>query len=177
MNMKAIPQYPGYFADADGEIYTNRQGYLRKLPKRLHKGYYRVNVRDSNTPVRPHVEPVHKLVLNAYVGTRPHGYVCRHLNGNPLDNCVSNICWGTPKENAQDSLRHGTAVCLRIGEASIASKLKEKDIYKIKEMYEAGHTQKEIAGVFFISQRHVSDIVRGKAWSHLTARGGSNLRD
>ena len=81
MSMKQIPQYPGYFAGIDGEIYTNRQGFLRKLPKRLHKGYYRVNVRDGGTPVKTHVEPVHKLILAAYVGKRPKGYVCRHLNG------------------------------------------------------------------------------------------------
>jgi len=171
-DMRPIPQYSGYYAGVDGEIYSDRLGYSRKLPKRLHKGYYRVNVRDCGTPVKTRVEPVHKLVLNAYVGERPSGYVCRHLNGNPLDNRPTNICWGTPKENAQDAIRHGTAVCLRYGEASTASKLKEHDIYKIKEMYKNGHTQKEIASVFFVSQRHVSDIVRDKTWTHLTARGG-----
>ena len=172
VSIKAIPQYPGYFAGVDGEIYTNRQGFLRKLPKRLHKGYYRVNVRDGGSPVRTHVEPVHKLILEAYVGRRPKGYVCRHLNGDALDNEPTNLCWGTPKENAQDAMRHGTAVCLRFGEAAVASKLMEQDIYKIKEMYATGHTQKEIAGVFSITQRHVSDIVRGKTWTHLTPRAG-----
>lgn len=172
VSMRPILQYPGYYAGVDGEIYSDRLGYLRKLPKRLHRGYYRVNVRDCDTPVKTHVEPVHKLILNAYVGERPKGYVCRHLNGNPLDNTPTNICWGTPKENAQDSIRHGTAVCLRFGEAAVASKLNEQDIYKIKEMYATGHTQKEIASVFSITQHHVSDIVRGKTWTHLTTRAG-----
>ena len=71
VSMRPIPQYPGYYAGVDGEIYSDRLGYLRKLPKRLHQGYYRVNVRDCCTPVKTHVEPVHKLVLNAYVGERP----------------------------------------------------------------------------------------------------------
>ena len=43
---------------------------------------------------------------------------------------------------------------------------------KIKEMYATGHTQKEIASVFSVTQHHVSDIVRGKTWTHLTTRAG-----
>lgn len=31
-------------------------------------------------------------------------------------------------------------------------------------MHAQGHQQKEIAGVFSISQHHVSDIINGKTW-------------
>lgn len=165
--MIELRDYPGYFACADGHIYSTRSGYLRRLPERLHKGYYRVNVRDGNKPVKSHAEPVHKLILEAFVGKRPESYVCRHLNGNALDNSLGNLCWGTPKENAQDSMQHGTAVCLRHGEKAVGARLSEAEVYKIIEMYSEGHTQKEIAGVFSISQRHVSDIVNKKTWLHL----------
>lgn len=163
--MKPIPNYPGYYADENGDIFSARTGTLRVLPKRIHNGYFRVNVRDGNRPVKQCVEPVHKLILNAFVGSRPAGYVCRHLNGDPLDNRLTNICWGTPKENAQDSIRHGTAVCLRKGEAAVASKLTHDDVLAIRKLYSEGHLQKEIASVFSISQHHVSDIVRGKVWT------------
>lgn len=176
--MKCIPGFPGYYADVGGEIYSDRNGTLRQLPKRLHNGYYRVNVRDGGRPVRQHVMYVHTLVLNTFIGKRPERYVCRHLNGNPLDNRLCNICWGTPKENALDSIRHGTAVCLRHGEAAAASKLKLDDVQTIRKMYEEGHSQKEIAGVFSISQHHVSDIIHGKIWCQdLAPRARSNLRD
>lgn len=167
MLMKPIPEYPGYFAGRDGHIYSNRCGYMRRLPERTHGGYLRVNVRDGGKPVKTHVEPVHKLILEAFVEKRPAGYVCRHLNGIPTDNRPANLRWGTPSENVRDSIRHGTAACLRRGEASVAAKLREEDIYTIRRMYREGHLQREIAGVFSISQRHVSDIVRGKTWTHL----------
>ncbi|MBE6926887.1 MAG: HNH endonuclease [Ruminococcaceae bacterium] len=166
--MTPIPNYPGYFATAEGEIYSNRCGLLRKLPKRLHKGYYRVNVRDGGTPVKSHVEPVHKLILEAFSGPRPLNYVCRHLNGVATDNRLENICWGTQKENAQDAIRHGTAVCLRVGERHIRAKLTEKDIMQIKKLYADGLTQKQIAELYPVTQRHISDIVNLKTWTHLS---------
>jgi hypothetical protein len=51
---------------------------------------------------------VHKLVLEAFVGPAPDGLVCRHLNGDPADNRLENLCWGTRKENGEDASRHGT---------------------------------------------------------------------
>jgi hypothetical protein len=49
---------------------------------------------------------VHVLVLNAFVGPCPLGMETRHLNGKPYDNRLSNLCWGTPVENAADAIRH-----------------------------------------------------------------------
>ena len=62
---------------------------------------------------------VHELVLETFDGARPSGvyedtarqyprYHARHLNGNPLDNRIENLQWGTVKENADDARRHGT---------------------------------------------------------------------
>lgn len=51
---------------------------------------------------------VHTLVLEAFVGPRPDGLVCCHGDGNPQNNTVENLRWGTARENSQDALRHGT---------------------------------------------------------------------
>ena len=50
---------------------------------------------------------VHRLVLEAFVGPRPQGMQCRHLNGHKRDNRLINLCWGTSAENAADRDRHG----------------------------------------------------------------------
>ena len=165
--MVEIAGDPGYYATEDGHIFSKRNGYLRQLPERMHKGYLRVNVRDGGRPVKTHVEPVHKLILEAFVGKRPDGYVCRHLNGIATDNRIENICWGTPKENVQDAIRHGTAVCLRLGEDSAAAKLKTIDILTIKQLYAGGRSRKELANAYSISYRHVSDIILGRTWKHV----------
>lgn len=50
---------------------------------------------------------VHKLVLAAFVGPRPHGLVTRHLNGNYTDPRLVNLVYGTYSENMCDIVVHG----------------------------------------------------------------------
>lgn len=55
-----------------------------------------------------HYKYIHALVLTAFVGPKPEGMECCHIDGNPLNNHVSNLRWGTHSDNMQDSIRHGT---------------------------------------------------------------------
>lgn len=50
---------------------------------------------------------VHALVLAAFVGPRPPGMDVRHLDGNPANNLLENLAYGTRSENCMDALRHG----------------------------------------------------------------------
>jgi hypothetical protein len=71
------------------------------------KGYVRFALRtESGRLVKPYA---HKLVLLAFVGPREVGLQTRHLDGDPSNNRLSNLAYGTAKENAQDTIRHGTA--------------------------------------------------------------------
>lgn len=55
---------------------------------------------------------VHDLVLRAFTGAPQTGQVCRHLDGNGLNNLLSNLCWGTYSENSSDAMQHGTTTTL-----------------------------------------------------------------
>lgn len=50
---------------------------------------------------------VHRLVTAAFHGPS-NGLHVRHLDGNKLNNTPENLRWGTPQENADDKVRHGT---------------------------------------------------------------------
>lgn len=51
---------------------------------------------------------VHQLVMEAFLGAAPEGYEIRHLNGDPSDNRLSNLAYGTQSENNLDRVAHGT---------------------------------------------------------------------
>lgn len=50
---------------------------------------------------------VHRLVLIAFVGPPPLGMHALHFDGDPANNRLSNLRWGTPTENSLDAVKHG----------------------------------------------------------------------
>ena len=52
---------------------------------------------------------VHRLVLEAFVGLRPAGMQCRHIDSDPTNNRLENLRWGTPHENHLDTIGRGLA--------------------------------------------------------------------
>lgn len=70
----------------------------------LRGGYVRVKFSINR---KWHRSLVHRLVLEAFVGPLPEGMVTRHLNGEPTDNRLENIVYGTQSENQHDAVRHG----------------------------------------------------------------------
>lgn len=56
----------------------------------------------------------HHLVLLAFEGKRPDGMdEIRHLDGNKLNNDLSNLAYGTTKQNAADRKIHQTGMVAR----------------------------------------------------------------
>lgn len=53
--------------------------------------------------------PIHRLVLLTWVGPCPDGHEGCHKDGNPANNAVSNLRWGTRSSNVRDAHKHGTA--------------------------------------------------------------------
>ncbi len=49
---------------------------------------------------------VHRLVLVTFAGPPPAGTQCLHGDGNPHNNSIENLRWGTAKENASDREKH-----------------------------------------------------------------------
>jgi hypothetical protein len=112
-----IPGFDGYEVTEWGRVrstdraVTCSNGRVRRLagrelrPYRGAGGYLSVYVGGGRN-AQP--RRVHTLVLTTFVSPAPfpraHG---RHLNGDPLDNWVDNLAWGTAADNARDTVRHG----------------------------------------------------------------------
>ena len=104
---------------------------------------------------------VHRAVLEAFVGACPTGCESRHLNGDPADNRLLNLAWGTKQENESDRLRHGRIVR---GERSPSAKLTDE---KVREIRASQKTQRALAAEYGVSQSVIGVIRRRQAWRHV----------
>ena len=114
---------------------------------------------------------VHRIVLNAFVGARPTGMLCRHLDGNKRNNNLSNLCWGTYNENAEDQFKHGTAAT---GERHGNSKLDDSDVLEIRRdyvrIYRNRTNASELAARYGVSVSAIQNVVSGKRGTSRGAR-------
>jgi hypothetical protein len=78
-----------------------RVGRIRKA--RMRSGYLALDLWKDG---KQYTKYVHDLVCTAFHGDKPPGptkFEVRHLDGNRLNNCHTNLCWGTRSENIQDN--------------------------------------------------------------------------
>jgi len=109
---------------------------------------------------------IHRLVLTAFRGPAP-GMVCRHLDGDSLNNRLANLVWGTCKENMADKKRHGTMPYF-VGEDNPSAKLTEGKVLKCRRLFATGnYTLTALAvwcGVKVTSMHH---IIHRRTWKHI----------
>ena len=102
---------PGYRVTADGRVFSTGHNWRglgeRELSQLPHKdGYLSVRVTVDGKRKR---HAVHRLVAAQFLPARPSpAHQVRHLDGNKLNNCATNLAWGTAKQNAEDRDLHGT---------------------------------------------------------------------
>lgn len=112
-----VPGYEGHYEVSDigrvrslDRVLTNRDGVVKRRRGRILKQQARPDGRRGvSLCLNDHrlEAGVHTLVLAAFVGPRPDGQVCRHLNDVPRDNRLVNLAYGTHSENALDLVRNG----------------------------------------------------------------------
>jgi len=129
----------------------------------------------------------HRFSFKLHKGEIPKGMMVCHTCDNPK--CVNpdHLWLGTAKDNYKDMLEKGRRNIAigwkhtketklkfkdrkhadRKGEKHHLSKFTEKDIFKIRQLYKKGQTQKFIADLYNCDQSTISYIVRNKRWSHI----------
>lgn len=173
---KPIPNHDGYLVSNLGRVRTiirqkRKAGgggtYSFLDPSRFklknirsHLGYPITQLR-SNRKKKGQCHFIHRLVLTAFDGPPPNGFVCCHLDGNRSNNSISNLIWGSQKLNQFHRIAHGTAT---IGELNPMAKLSLEDVLWAKRTIEAGATGRSIAKTLGVSEATISMIKHGKIW-------------
>jgi hypothetical protein len=164
LRLGRVAGYPNYRILSNGSVWSRRgDSWVRKQAFPDKHGYMQLNLSASGRKRRFYL---HAVVLMAFVGTRPKGMECRHLDGNKANNHIDNLCWGTSKENAMDKVRHGTVMA---GSRRYGCKLNDTDVLEIRLRVKDGKRgiQTNLAKEFGVSDTIISHIVSRKAWDHV----------
>ena len=143
--------------NAKGGAKAARKGRLLK-PIMKNSGYYCVTL--TNGIDRPQIS-VHRLVARAFIGECPIGLHVLHGDGNRLNNHYTNLRYGTPADNHEDTRLHGRRL---IGGAHPRAKLGEKEVRFIRETDESIVA---LAKKFNISRAHIHSIRKKRSWTHI----------
>jgi hypothetical protein len=104
---------------------------------------------------------VHQIVMTAFVGHRPAGMVSRHRDGNPGNNHLLNLEYGTQFENMADASGHGT---IAHGRRLPQSKLTEEAVLDIRRRKSEGESIERLAREYGITWGSCQDAILGISW-------------
>ena len=161
-----IPSAEQYEASESGQIWDRVK--CRVLKQRVGRhGYIEISVRVGHMPGSVQKTcRVHQLVLEAFVGLCPPNYVTRHLDGVRSNNRLSNLRWGTQKENCADRLLHGTD---HRGEKSPIALLTNAEALAVVDIRRyLGWCDLRIGRFFGVSSGVIHNVLTGKSWGWLT---------
>ena len=181
-NWKPVVGYEGYYEVSDcgevrslprettlvldGKTYTRLVRGVELKPYRTNSGHLRINLNRSGKVVRG---LIHRLVLESFVGPCPDGMECCHWDGDPGNNNLENLRWGTHKENFADSVRLGV-----MGEGSCSgnTRLTKWEVQWIKRFLKHGFAKQDyLAEIFGVAKSTISAISVGRNWGWLEVEG------
>lgn len=172
---------------ADPQLLVSNQGRLAyataaglKLKSSLTTptGYRQTSIRFAKG-VHKKVK-VHRIVLETFAGPQPSSaYVCRHLDGNRMNNAASNLRWGTVLENAADREAHGRTLRGNTHPLTGVKPPRSKFVKQTKidtvadnvlRLHADGFSQREIARSVGLHQATVWRFLNGRTDSPITRK-------
>lgn len=156
-----IPGYPGYYISKRGKIYSrwdlNGKGILNKRyhlkqPHLNKKGRYIIGLSQPGIGTTKWL--VHRLVALVYIPNPEElPYVC-HKDNVLTNNTVSNLYWGTQKDNMTQASIDG-----RLSSKFKGKCIKGTEIQRsyIPRLIELGFTRKEVSEIMGLGYQLISD--------------------
>jgi len=144
-----------YNVDKNGNVFSHING-IKLKPYLVGAGYYYVNLAGKS-------RPVHRIVAEAFLPDFLEKPQVNHIDGNKLNNHISNLEMVSAKENILHAYKTGLKVSLK-GENHTNSKLSAEDVTIIKMLLRKGETGTSLARKFGVSQTTISYIKSGIAW-------------
>jgi hypothetical protein len=169
-----VPRHPEYAVSDQGRLFHFETIKMRRCRSR--------NGKEFDNPIRTKARYVagcahstgfrlvnfgkrgrgwmHRVVMRAFAGECPEGYVVEHINRDRLDNRLENLRYVS--DGTTGSYEHGRRpVMVRYGENNPVHKFSNRTIEKVRRAHrKGGSTCADLAADFGMSSRHAAMVVR-----------------
>lgn len=114
---------------------------------------------------------VHRAIALAFI-PNPNNYpFVNHIDGNKLNNEISNLEWCTNQMNCE----HAYAVGLNFKHLKDSAKLKKSEIIEIKKLLLLNTPVKVLASKYDVSNSTILSIKKGHTWAHIKDDGSESM--
>ena len=152
----------------DSRFEISQSGIIRNVKTKYIKsqyvsdtGYYMITI-SKNNKSKPY--RVHRLLANNFIENPKKLKEVNHIDGNKLNNDLSNLEWVSHFGNMQHAFSTGLAN--NTGVKNGMAKLNERKVREIKEFLKQGISQYKIAKKYNVSRSAILKIHLNKTWKH-----------
>jgi hypothetical protein len=154
-----VAEAPAYLISQHGQIYSTTRNTVRHVRPGIKPGGYRfVGLRVGGKSI---YRMVHRLVAIAFLPNPDALPEINHIDGDKLNNRLSNLEWCTRKHNTQHALSIGL---IKRGADNSNSKLTPD---AVREVRDASGTYRQIADRFGVSPQTVCNVKRRSGYKEV----------
>lgn len=161
--MIKIHKETGYLVCSTGRVLRkDGKGFLKGKVDRYGYVSHGLSMGEKNSMVH---KTLHRLVAETFIPNPDNKPQVNHIDGNKLNNDVSNLEWCTAKENAEHKVTMGLQAK---GEANGMNVHSEADIHRVCKLIEDGYRNNDISKLTGVPRHRVDSIRNKKCWVNVS---------
>lgn len=138
---------------------SNLKELIKSTNRRSKDGYVMITLPNGE-------KPLHRLVAEAFIPNPYNKETVNHIDGNKLNNCVTNLEWATRHEQLQHAYKLGLKKPIR-GSENVNSKLTDNDVAYIRRVYKPRSKEfgaKALGNKFDVDLQTIMNVIKFRTY-------------
>jgi len=158
-------KYKNYYVTEDGRVISKNRKYKDRDYKEIKPNIKRSGYANAILSIEGKVKhvPIHRLVAETYI-PNPNNLPCvNHVDGDKLNNHITNLEWVDYKENIAHAIVTGLKQSIA-GEANPKAKINRAVAEQIRTDYKTIKSYRKLAKLYGIDYTSIADIIKFRTW-------------